>query len=91
MVIDEATRRRTATLDAGKFITGIAVDEQFDTLYATNLLDNTVTIFDGQTNAVIDTVAVTLLPAAIAVDSQTHKAYITDDARANTVAVVDAR
>ena len=48
---------------------GVAYDSANGNIYVANQYSNTVSIIDGSTNTVIDTIPVGLQPAAVAFDS----------------------
>ena len=63
------------------------MDPTTDTVYVTNMNSNTVSVIDGATNQVTDTVGVGAGPVGVAVDPLTHAAYVTNG-NANTVSVI---
>jgi YVTN family beta-propeller protein len=76
---------------------GLAIDQSSDTIYATNIGDNTVSVIDGSTCNANDnsgcgqsppTISVGSCPAGAAIDQATHTLYIAN-ACDNTVSVID--
>jgi DNA-binding beta-propeller fold protein YncE len=86
-----------ADRDGGQQPGRIAVDESTETIYVTNIADNTVSVIDGVTcnsqvtsgcAKVPPTVRVGGAPIGIAVDPATHTAYVTNG-NDNTVSMID--
>ncbi|WP_172582270.1 putative Ig domain-containing protein [Subtercola boreus] len=68
--------------------TGVAVDASKNLVYAANRDAGSVTVFNGETGKPIGApIAVGSSPWAIAVNSTTHKAYVTDSANGNVYVI----
>jgi len=91
-VIDGSTRTVTATVPAGKYPQGVAVDPGTHTVYVTNLVgaNNTVSVIDGSTRTVTATVPVGRNPNGVAVDPGSHTVYVTNY-QSNSVSVIEHR
>jgi len=75
------------TITVGNMPSGIAIDEQTDTIYVSNVMDNTVSVFNGATCNAQDstgcgqtatTVPVGLDPLGLLVDPANHTVYVPD-------------
>ena len=75
-------------IESGNMPTGIGINTETNLVYVANSGDNTVSVIDGITNLVIDTVKVGLLPRGVAVNPASNRIYITNSAD-NTVAIID--
>lgn len=69
---------------------GVAVDSITNTVYLTNLSDNTISVFSGSNNNLITNVIHDLgrSPSGIAINSNTNKIYVTSQA-SDSVSVID--
>jgi len=81
-------KRRWPTITVGNMPSGIAIDQNTDTVYVSNVGDNTVSVFNGATcNAehtsgctqTPATVPVGLDPLGILADPANHTVYVPDD------------
>lgn len=75
------------TITVGKMPSGIAIDQQTDTVYVSNVGDNTVSVFNGATCSAKDssgcgqkpaTVPVGLDPLGLFLDPANHTVYVSD-------------
>ena len=64
--------------------------ESTNLAYVTNSDDNTVSVIDGKTNTVTDTIKVGNNPFAVSVNPSTNLVYVTS-AVDNTVSVIDGK
>jgi YVTN family beta-propeller protein len=88
-VIDEATRRVTATIPVGDRPVAVAVDPAAHTAYVANAGGDTVSVIDEATRTVTATIAVGGDPDGVAVDPATRTAYVAN-ASDGTVSVISA-
>jgi YVTN family beta-propeller protein len=88
----------TATIPVGDNPLGVAVDATRNLVYVTNNSSQSVSVIDGQTNTVVDTIPIptqpfgTPQPVGIAVDSVLNKIYVANNgpaASGDTVSVID--
>jgi len=87
-VIDTATNTVTATVSAGSFPYGVAVNPDGIKVYVTNVYSNTVSVIDTSTNTVTATVPVGKRPMGVAVTPDGEKVYVTGG-DSSTVSVID--
>ena len=87
-VIDTATNKVTATVSAGSYPYGVAVNPAETRVYVTNIFDNTVSVIDTATNNITDTVPVEGNPRGVAVSPDGKKVYVANSA-SDTVSVID--
>ena len=78
------------TMGVGGFPTGVAVNDGDDTVYVTNNSSNTVSVINGRTGTVDDTITVGTLPRAVAVDQGDDTVYVANYL-SNTVSVINGR
>jgi len=71
----------------GNFPVGVAVDQDRNIVYVTNMRSNSLTLIDAITNEVIKNVTVGNLPVGVAVDQATHMVYVSNTFD-NTVSVI---
>jgi YVTN family beta-propeller protein len=78
-----------ATVKVGEGPQGVGVNPSTGRAYVANAGSNTVSVIDGSTNTVIDTVsAVRWAPEAVGVNPSTGRVYVANSA-SNTVSVID--
>jgi YVTN family beta-propeller protein len=65
----------------------VAVNPNTNTIYVANSGNKTVSVMDGKTNEVVQTIRVGDSPAGVAVDSITGKVYV-PNYQTNTVSVI---
>lgn len=89
-VIDASSNTVDTTVPVGMHPLGIAVNSFTNKMYVTNFESDTVSVIDGATNTVIDTIAVGngSYPSAVAVDMNKNVIYVTN-VRKDTVSVID--
>jgi YVTN family beta-propeller protein len=66
----------------------IAVNPVTNRVYVANLNDNTVSVIDGASNTVVDTVAVGVIPEVVAVNTVTNRIYVANSS-SNTISAID--
>ena len=69
---------------------GVAVNPTTNTVYVANYDSNTVSVIDGKTNTVTDTVSVGESPGGVAVNPTTNTIYVANF-DPNTVSVIDGK
>lgn len=69
---------------------GLAIDPNTNRLYVGNDVDNSIAIFDGNTHALLGTIAGVAKPNGVAVDPALNRVYVTNRDSA-TVTVIDAQ
>ena len=74
-------------IDAGDRPNAVAIDRQRELVYVTNSGTGDVSVVDGTTHAVLETVPAGTLPIAVAVDEITGNAYVAN-AGSNDVTVI---
>lgn len=74
-------------ISVGNFPVGVAVDQDRNIVYVTNMRSNSLTLIDAKTNEVIKNVSVGNLPVGVAVDPATHTVYVSNTFD-NTVSVI---
>src|SRR2546425_359551 len=81
----------TVTIAVGSNPNGVAVNPLTNRIYVANSDDNTVSVIDGATNAVVDRVHVGTNPSGVAVNPATNRISVTlyGFAGGNTVQVID--
>jgi YVTN family beta-propeller protein len=77
-----------ANIPVQKYPSSIAINPSTNRLYVPNYYSNTVSVIDGSSNRVIDTVSVGSNPASIAINPKTNMIYIANYG-SNTVSVID--
>jgi YVTN family beta-propeller protein len=99
-VIDTADNTVVATIPVGQDPNGVAItpngtrpseddDRRHHTLaYVTNAVDNTVSVIDTASNAVVATISVGAVPQGVAITPDGTLAYVTN-AHDNTVSAID--
>jgi len=71
-----AACRVAATIPVGGVPAGIAVDWKTNRIYVANRGDGTVSVINGQTNAVVATIPVGLRPGGVTVNWRINRAYV---------------
>jgi len=71
-----AACRVAATIPVGSAPAGIAVDWKTNRIYVANRGDGTVSVINGQTNAVVATIPVGLRPGGVTVNWRINRAYV---------------
>jgi YVTN family beta-propeller protein len=71
----------------GSLPTGVGVNSSTNRVYVANYGDNTVSVIDGSTNAVVATVGVGTSPIGVGVNSSTNRVYVANNGD-NTVSVI---
>ena len=94
-VINTSTNAIVATIAVGRGChcvgpDGIAVHPDGTRVYVTNEMDNTMTVIDGLTNAVIGTVPVGNAPSAVTVSPDGRRVYVVNGTSQTSVSVLDA-
>ncbi len=80
-VLDGATNQQIAEVPTGQFCNGVDVNLANSKIYVANSDDATMTIIDGNTNQVLQTLPVPAVFAAnVGVNSATGLTYVTDEA-----------
>jgi YVTN family beta-propeller protein/parallel beta-helix repeat protein len=89
-VIDGATNTVTATIPVGSCPTGVAVDNETNTVYVANRWDNTVSVINGTTNTVTATISADIGndPVSVAVNPVINTVFVAN-ANSNTVSIID--
>ena len=93
-VFDGATDTQVGTITIGNagIGRGVAVNTLTNRVYATNSADNTVSVINGQNDAVIATIAVGTAPRSVAVSRNYNRVYVVnniDGATNGTVSIID--
>ena len=78
----------TSTISVGSSPFGVAVNPSTNTVYLTNVNDNTVSVINGSTNTVTATVSVGSGPTGVSVNSSTNTVYVANQG-GNTVSVIN--
>jgi YVTN family beta-propeller protein len=76
--LGSSSTRAVAAMSVGGRPGGVAVDPGSHTVYVTDIEHGAVSVIDGSTRAVTDTVPVGGRPGGVAVDPGTHTVYVTD-------------
>ncbi|HEV2396450.1 MAG TPA: YncE family protein [Candidatus Sulfotelmatobacter sp.] len=76
------------SIPVGNLPTFVALNQTTNRIYVSNLTDNTVSVIDGASDAVIATVAVGSFPEAIGVNPLTNLVYVAN-LLSGTVSVID--
>ena len=77
-----------STIIVGSGPYGVAVNSSTNRIYVVNNSDNTVSVIEGTTNAVVSTITVGSYPYGVGVNSTTNRIYVTNT-QSNTVSVID--
>ncbi len=95
-VIDGATNHVVGSIPIGTYEryydnpTGLAVNNRTNTVYATNPLDGTLYVIDGNRDVVVRSVAIGNEPTALAINESTNTVYVTNSAiSGNRITVFD--
>jgi YVTN family beta-propeller protein len=67
-----------ADISVGNTPVAVAVNPNTNMIYVTNADDNTVSVIDGKTNNIVDTIKVGNNPVAVAVNPNTNILYVTN-------------
>jgi YVTN family beta-propeller protein len=77
-VIDGSTNTVVTTITSGLLeVRGVAVDAALNKIYVTNTYADKVSVIDGATNTLIADIPTLPRPAGVAVDSASHRAFVT--------------
>jgi YVTN family beta-propeller protein len=95
-VVDLATFKAEATIAVGRHPTALAIDPQAHRLYVANTNDDTLSVIDTVSRAVVQTITLQpfdrkvegVAPTALAIDIQRHRLYIACGG-INAIAVYD--
>ena len=88
ITVVHAAPSSTVTIHVGHSPDAVCVDPSRNLVYVANAYDNTVSVINGSTNAIMKSVAVGDEPDAIAVNPSTGTVYVADLAD-NNVSVID--
>ncbi|HEY9001013.1 MAG TPA: beta-propeller fold lactonase family protein [Mucilaginibacter sp.] len=88
-IVNTATNTVIATLNVGKYPTGVSVSPDGSRAYVTDQGDNTVSIINTITNKVIATIPVGLGPWGIAISPDGSKIFVANT-NGNSVSVINA-
>ena len=77
-------------ISVGSFPLGISVNPYTNLIYVTNNQSGTVSVIDGDTNSIINTVKVGNGPAGISVNSNTNMIYVANY-YSDTVSIIDGK
>jgi len=69
---------------------GVAINENTNTIYITNQETNTVSVIDGKTNIVTNTIKVGEIPRRIAIQLDSNQIYVTNHG-SNNISVIDGK
>lgn len=83
------TRMETGVIPVGQTPSAIAVDGPARHAFVTNYLDNTVTMIDTNSGAVLRTIPVGQAPSAVVVDAHTSRVFILNQ-KDSSVSMLDA-
>ena len=89
-VLTKADSLISLVITVGKNPPSVAVNPKTNRIYVANYGDNTVSVIDGKTNSVVNTVKVGKNPEGVAVNPSTNMIYVTNN-RDNTTSVIDSR
>ena len=88
-VVKLVTNTVIATINVGKYPTGVSVSPDGSRAYVTNQGENTVSVIDTRTNTVIGTVTVDYGPLGIIVSPDGSKIYVANSP-GNSISVINA-
>ena len=92
-VVNELTRKVVTTIITTANNTAfraLGVDPSRNVVFAVNFADRDVTVINGRTNSVLDTLPVGFQPTAVTVDPATGRAYVANSSNTITVLAPDA-
>ena len=82
--------QKLSNISVGNSPVGIAVNPSSNWIYVANINSGTVSVMDGITNKVTDTITVGKAPYGVAVNPVTNKVYVTN-IQSNSISVIDGK
>ena len=86
--MEDSEYRQIAEVKTGRYPVALSINPYTHTIYVVNRDDDTVSVIDGVTNSLVDTIRVGHIPLDISFSPYTGMAYVANDAD-NSVSIID--